>query len=354
MGLFSYFITPLFEDQSQVKSKNRDRTLSIHSREDLSEAETEPPRASQPAQFDRSLINGYPQQRDETGEVTQGDVIYQSVEASVHWDQRRAVQQASQPKSIPHVEVPAESSDIGDQEQFTIEDLELLSNLLNQATKQSESKLLHSLADKVDQTLFQSQQCHDDSEDEERILEDTYLDFQFSREDLHRELEFQGHRVIDGEAFDAQSLRDIFDKYLAQNSLLSHGHNLTQSQNSETPTPKRQVIPSIASDKVINLPFYTQDHLVRRSAPALKYDSTHLADDAGPMRDFHERSESHDNAHDVDSYKSQRGDQMRVTHRVSNASQMRHRLSPRVHKVSKVGLDYLIYIDILRHRKVSK
>ena len=98
MGLFSYFIAPLFEDESQVKSKNQDRTLPIHSREDLSEAETEPPRASHPAQFDRSVINDYPQQRDEAGEVIQGEVIYQNVAPSAHWVQRHDVQQASQPQ----------------------------------------------------------------------------------------------------------------------------------------------------------------------------------------------------------------------------------------------------------------
>ena len=270
--------------------------------------------------------------------------------------QKHSTHQASQPKPMPHVELSPEPEILDFSSLFSIDDLETLSQLLEQATSHTSNQTLDTLTQKVDQTLFQNRPIEDEAELEGRVLEDTTFDFDFSKEQLQRETQTQEQPTSEGKRVDTQKLIDLFKDYVSQKSNRSLVAQTNQAQSGKV-IHHNQSTSTISSNKIRSLPFYSTENQPNPEP--------HLNEDSQLALQNHSQLQSESNSI-VFKSKSEEDDYYQVVLSIPHEQQLvgvelkknqsteSQHLSPKVSKTTEIGLDLLIYLDKFEYKKIRK
>ena len=352
MGFFSYFIAPFFENDTRFTDEDAE-TLPPLSQTmlDQSEAETMPPPHSFLGSVDHHVSGSI--QRSSRQHTTQASPEHSSDALLTHLTQSHHNQPAAPPGPVPYVDIPSDLDHDDGSHQFTVEDLELLSKLLHHATTRLTNPHMTELARKVEQTIFQSRAPEDRVEPEDRLLEDTYVEFHFSKDQLHEELKAQEQAALRGDQINVEALRDIFNQYLSMMP-----NQIEAPDINDRPSIPRRVTPAISRDQIKPPLFYGVSPgaepvvFSHEDVEALSHD--HPAMMMADRESLHELDEAeYEDFLVLDASDHQPDYQLNHGHQLKSKSRTRrHKL--RVVKVNQVGLDYLIYIDQFRRKRYIK
>jgi hypothetical protein len=237
---------------------------------------------------------------------------------------------------------------------FTLEDLETLSTLLDGVHDLPDESRGH-LSEKVDQSITKKrddiQRDREKSSQVHPNLEDLQFKFSFSKDMLNREIESYEGRVLSGEESDTQVLRDVFERYLSQLSdedLTDNCPQMTTSKMSKTRLKKS--VPYISSDQVQRAPFYdftTQAKGISTRNHHHRYVVSDVTPKVENPRPIFSKSRDKDHTHQSATQPSHDRSPTRSKTKSSRNLITQRRSSTRLRKVSESSLDYLIDIDQL-------